>query len=131
MYHSPLTALVTLAAVTVTALFMSRVGSLRGKQQLNAPRMDGDEAFQRANRVHCNTIEQLVMFLPVLWLAVPVLGDPWAAAVGAVWVLGRLLYSRAYQQDPPKRLVGMLLTAFPTLVLMLAVLWGLFRSFTA
>ena len=123
------TALVTILAVLMTTAFGALVGSQRGKSKLSAPSVDGDETFQRAFRVHYNTIENLVVFLPVLWLSTGVIGDLWTAVIGAVWLLGRLLYQRAYMSDPSTRLIGMLLTMLPTGILSLVALWGVIRQF--
>jgi len=123
------TALVTMAATLLTFVFSGRVGMLRQKKHIDAPAVTGDPMFERAFRVHYNTIEQLVMFLPALWLATATLGDVYAAAVGAVWIVGRLLYSHAYMGDPDKRAPGMLTTLAATGVLSIAALWGIVKAF--
>ena len=114
--------LVTLLAVLQTLAFGNRVGMMR--REIKAPAMTGSEAFERANRIHLNTVEQLVLFLPSLWLALPVLHDNIAAGIGALWILGRLLYSRGYMQDPAKRGPGMWLTFLSTAVLCVAAMVG-------
>lgn len=123
------TALVTLASVVLIFVLIARVGRERTRSGLAAPAVTGDEAFERANRVHYNTIEQWVLFLPLLWLATAVIGDIWSAAIGALWVIGRVLYGAAYMNDPKKRGPGMMITAFSTLILALVVLWGIIRAF--
>lgn len=113
------TTLVTLLAILITFYFSLKVGSLRGRMGVEAPDTTGPEDFNRAYRVHMNTVEQLVLFLPSLWLGAHPLGDLYAASAGAVWLLGRLLYSIQYMRDPKGRSLGMVLTMLP-----LAVLWG-------
>ena len=71
----PFTALVTVAAVVLTFVLSLRVGAMRQKHGVKAPATTGHPEFERANRVHQNTVEQLVLFLPLLWLALYVLGD--------------------------------------------------------
>ncbi len=121
------TTFITLLAVFITFYFSLKVGSLRGKIGVNAPNCDGGDDFNRAFRVHMNTIEQIVLFLPSLWLALPVLGDLYAASAGAVWVIGRLLYSIQYMRDPNSRTLGMVLTFLPTVVLWGAAMWDVIQ----
>jgi uncharacterized membrane protein YecN with MAPEG domain len=42
----------------------------------------------------------------------------------ATWCLGRVIYARAYYADPAKRGPGFGLTFFPTLIMLVAGLWG-------
>ena len=125
------TALVTVAAVVLTFVLSFRVGMLRQKHGIGAPAMSGHPEFERGNRVHQNTIEQLVLFLPLLWLAAHVLGDAVGALIGAVWILGRVAYINAYVKDPAGRQPGMLITTAATGVLLLATLWGIVQGFAA
>ena len=129
MLEMKLTALVTLAALTLVFGFSGRVGMMRQKHGVDAPATSGHPEFERANRVHYNTIEQLVLFLPLLWLATGVIGDGWAAGIGVVWIAGRLVYAQAYQSDPAKRGPGMLVTLFATGVLGVTVAWGILQAF--
>ena len=63
------TALVTIAAVIYTFLLSARVGGARAKLGVDAPAMSGQPDFDKTFRIHMNTVEQLVLFVPVLWLA--------------------------------------------------------------
>ena len=125
------TALVTVAAVVLTFVLSLRVGKMRQAHGVQAPATSGHPEFDRAHRIHQNTIEQLVLFLPVLWLAANVLGDAVTALVGAVWVVGRIVYANAYAKDPAGRSPGMAVTTLPTGVLLLASLWGIVQGFMA
>ena len=125
------TALVTVAALILTFMLSVRVGRLRARLGVDAPAMSGAPLFDRVFRIHTNTVEQLVLFVPLLWLATSVLGDPIAAGVGAVWIVGRVVYANAYATDPARRAPGMAITLVSTGVLGLATLWGILRSFTA
>jgi glutathione S-transferase len=122
--------LVTLSAVLLTFLFSARVGKLREAEGIKAPSTTGSETFERVFRVHANTVEQLVLFLPSLWLALPVLHDNIAAGIGALWLLGRVLYARGYTQDPAKRGPGMAITFIATIVLWLAAVVGALSDYT-
>ena len=125
------TALVTVAAVVLTFVLSLRVGRLRQKHGVEAPATTGHPEFERGNRVHQNTVEQLVLFLPLLWLALYVLGDAIAGLIGAVWVVGRVLYANAYARDAAARQPGVTITAVSTAALLLASLWGIVQGFIA
>ena len=128
----PLTMLGTLAVVLITLIFAARTGQARGKTGVKAPAMSGSEEFERANRVHLNTVEQLVMFLPVMWIFASQMGDLAAGIAALVWVIGRFLYSQAYMADPAKRTVGFLIGALALVIPFLAstglIIWGLFAG---
>ena len=64
-----LSALVTLLAVALYIAMGARVGTLRARLGIKAPATSGHPQFERAYRVHLNTAEQYVAFLPLLWLA--------------------------------------------------------------
>ena len=98
------------------------VGRARGKYNVPAPASSGDPIFERYWRVHQNTLEQLVAFLPAI-LLYSSLGNPViAAGAGVVYLLGRLLYLRSYVANPESRAIGFLLTFAPTAFMMIASL---------
>jgi len=125
------TALVTIAAILYTFYLSGRVGLARNKLGVDAPAMSGQPAFDVAFRIHMNTIEQLVLFVPMLWLAVAVVGDIWAAEIGVVWIVGRVLYAAGYSKDVDKRGPGMGLTMLSTAVLTAIAIWGVIQAFLA
>ena len=61
--------LITLMLVAQYMAFTILVGAARGKSGIKAPAVTGDDNFERAYRVQMNTLEQLVMTLPALWLS--------------------------------------------------------------
>jgi len=104
-----------------------RVGNLRGKHGIRAPACSGHPEFDRAYRVQMNTLEQMGMTLPLLWLATlfPV-AWPWLPGlIGLLWVVGRIVYLRAYMADPEKRLIGAAISGILNLILLLLSLAGL------
>ncbi len=125
------TALVTIAALGYTFILSGLVGAARAKAGVDAPAMTGQPDFDRAFRIHMNTIEQLVLFIPVLWLATSVVGDVWAAEIGVVWVVGRVIYAAGYRKDAEKRGPGFIITLLPTAVLTVVALWGIGQAFMA
>jgi uncharacterized membrane protein YecN with MAPEG domain len=104
--------------------FGVQVGGARGKYSIKAPAVSGHEVFERIYRVQMNTLEQLVVFLPVLWMAARYWNPVWMAAIGAVYLVGRMIYRNSYIKDPGSRTLGFALTFFPSMVLLLATLVG-------
>ncbi len=76
-------------------------------------------------RVQVNTLEQMALFLPVLWMCAYFLADRWAALGGAVWIIGRILYALGYYKDPSKREIGFGITFFASVALMIGTVIGL------
>lgn len=106
--------LVTLAAAILFNTLAFQVGKARVKHGVPAPAVDGPPEFQRRYRTHMNTIEQAIVFLPVLWLCAIWVGDVWAGLGGAVWLAGRILYARGYYDDPKKRGAGFVIALAAT-----------------
>lgn len=104
--------------------FGLRVGAARGKYHVEAPAVSGHPMFERYFRVHMNTLEQLVVFVPAIWLFGAQISALWAAGIGVVFLLGRAIYLRDYVADPKKRSLGFALSMLPTLVLLLGGLGG-------
>jgi uncharacterized membrane protein YecN with MAPEG domain len=112
-------AIVTLLSLIKYIGFGLNVGFARGKSGIHAPAMTGDPLLERAVRVQANTLEWLPIFFVSLWLFALYWSDLVAAALGLVWILGRLLYARGYLADPDKRSTGFLIQASVCLVLIL------------
>jgi glutathione S-transferase len=97
--------------VTVLALLLYfglgiAVGVARIKYKISPPATTGDENFERIFRTHQNTLEQIVLFLPSLWLFSIFNNPVWGAAIGGVWVLGRIGYAWGYYIAAEKRAAG-------------------------
>jgi hypothetical protein len=123
----------TLVATTITLLalvqllfFGMLVGNARTKYQIKAPAVSGNEIFERYFRVQMNTIEQLLLFLPALWIAsaYAFVAYYWIALIGVVYLIGRMIYQRSYVADPAKRSAGFGMTALPVLALLVIDLVG-------
>lgn len=120
-----LTGFVTLAALLLYFAICFRVGYLRGKLRIDPPAIDGPVVFLRARGVHANTLEQLVLFLPALWLFALTMGDRIAALLGLVWIIARIGYALVYYRDPTKRIPLFMIGVLATLALLLGSLIGL------
>jgi len=84
--------------------------------------------FERYFRVQMNTLEQLVVFIPAIFLFAMKVDPRWAAGLGAVYLVGRVLYFTSYVRDPAKRGPGFGLTAIPNLALVVGGLIGAMRD---
>jgi uncharacterized membrane protein YecN with MAPEG domain len=118
MHPHSLVALVTLLAL-LTYFWMSvRVPAARAKCGIQAPAMTGDPLLERTIRAHYNTLEWLPIFLVSLWLFAIYWNDMVAAAMGLVWIVGRILYALGYAADAAKRGPGFLIQSVATAVLL-------------
>lgn len=116
--------LVTLCALIEYFVFGWLVGKARVKYAVKAPATSGHEVFDRYFRVQQNTLELLILFVPALWIAAQYWNPLWMAAIGAVYVIGRVLYARGYISDPKARHWGFVLSSVPVIVLILVALAG-------
>jgi glutathione S-transferase len=117
-------AVVTLLALVEYFFFSAQVARARGKAGLKAPAVVGDAIFERHFRVQQNTLEQLVIFLPSLWLFGLYVHAPTGAAIGLIFIVGRFVYYRAYVADPGKRGTGFLIGEVAQGVLLVGALIG-------
>jgi glutathione S-transferase len=116
--------IVATLAVIQYLVFGTFVGRARAKYGIKPPATSGHELFERVSRVHMNTLEQLVAFLPALFIASGYWPNAIIAGIGAFWIIGRLLYRHLYLKDPSKRHPGFLLTVVPTFILLAAAIVG-------
>lgn len=121
-------AIVTVLALLEFMWFGWLVGRARAKYGIAAPAITGNEFFERQFRVHMNTLEQLVIFLPALWIFAYYMSPLAAAGLGVVFIVGRAIYAVAYVRDPKSRSLGFGLTSAPMMFLMGGVLWGAIRA---
>ena len=115
MQMYPLTLLGTLAALAVFVWASIPVGQARGKFGVKAPAVTGHPEFERAFRAHQNTMEQLVLFLPLVWIVATLFGDLWGGIYSAAWVVGRIAYVIGYIKDAEKRGAGFLISGLASL----------------
>ena len=116
--------LVTVLALILFFVVTINVGRARFKSGIKAPQMSGDPEFERVVRVQQNTLEQLVLFLPALWIFALVVNPVYAAGLGAVWIIGRILYAWGYYQAAEKRGPGFGVSSLASIVLLLGSLVG-------
>ena len=95
--------LLSSAVLLVYYFTLLQAGLARAKYGIKAPSHDGPEEYVRKVRVHHNTIEHLVLFLPGLWLFSFAVDPIWAFIIGIVWPIGRIKYALDYYKDAEKR----------------------------
>lgn len=132
-------ALVVIGATWGMHLYMSHlVMQARAKYEVAYPALYAPEKhpykadFDSVQRAHQNTLETLwgVQLLILIVAAGP--QGHYAAPLGTVYVLGRLLYAHGYGENGPEgRLYGAILSHFgdlPLLLLSVGTGWGLLRG---
>src|ERR1700728_4160216 len=101
MYH--FTSIVTCLAILFYCFTTIQVAKARTASGIKAPAISGNPDFERVFRVQMNTLEWMPIFLPSLWLFAIYVSDGLAAALGLVWVAGRILYLIGYSQAANNR----------------------------
>ncbi len=122
---SPLVSLVTIASLIMFFVVTINVGRARAKYGIKPPEMSGNPDFERVVRVQQNTLEQLSLFLPALWIFAQFVNPIAAASLGTVWVIGRIIYAWGYYQAAEKRGPGFGISTLATVVLLLGSLIGI------
>ena len=120
----------SLALIVYMGIVMS-VGRARLRYQVEAPAVTGNPIFERHFRVQQNTVEQLVIFFPALFLFAQLVGEGLAAIVGLVFVAGRVIYAIGYVKDPARRGPGFLISSLANATLVLGALVGSVRALLA
>ncbi len=120
------TATVTCLAVAFYFFTSTQVARARVRLGVKLPAITGNPEFERIFRVQMNTLEWMPIFLPSLWLFAIYLGDPLAATLGVVWIIGRIVYFTGYSKAVEKRSPGFAIQALVCIVLWLgAAAWNL------
>src|ERR1700682_3922167 len=127
MYH--FTALVTCLAIAFYFFTSIKAGKARATFDVKAPAISGNPDFERVFRVQMNTLEWMPIFLPSLWLFAIYISDAIAAALGLVWIIGRILYMIGYARAVEQRGPGFAIQGLTCIVLWLgasgAIVWRL------
>jgi uncharacterized membrane protein YecN with MAPEG domain len=120
--------LTILVALVEYMAFAALVGRARAKYGIQPPATTGHPDFERVNRVHYNTLEALIVFIPAVLLFAQHVDPRWAAGLGAVFVIGRAAYAVGYMQAAKKRGIGAGITGIANLVLVAGALYGVIRA---
>ena len=101
------------------------VGFARTKYGIAAPATTGHADFERTNRVHVNTLENLIIFIPSVWIFGAYVSARWAAVLGFLFVVARAVYAVGYLRSAEKRSIGAGITGLVEIVLVVGSLVGL------
>ena len=115
----PFTISVTLLVLLVYHWMMFKAGGARAKYNVDAPRTDGPDDYRRVYRAHVNTLEHMASFLPAMWIFALLISDMWAAALGLVWTVDRIVYALGYYSAAEKRFPGLAISFITAVVLIL------------
>jgi glutathione S-transferase len=121
-----LPSMATALALLLYIVFTVNVGRARTRYGVEAPAVTGNPAFERIFRVQQNTLEQLIIFLPALWLFARFISETWAGIIGLVWIIGRLIYAWGYYRDAKQRGMGAGITFLCSVVLLAGAFVGMF-----
>src|SRR5215831_15319878 len=119
------TAFVTVLTVAFYFVLATRVAAARGKFGVKLPATTGNPDFERIFRAHVNTLEWMPTFLAPLWLCAVYFSDIAAAALGLVWIVGRILYFVGYSRAVEQRLPGFFIQGAVCLLLFVGAAVGI------
>jgi len=117
--------LIILLALVEYSVFVMIVGATREKYGVPAPATTGNEYWERLYRVQVNTAEQLVLFIPSIYAFSYYVSELWAIGIGCVFLFGRLIYFIGYKDSAEKRMVGAIMTTFPSYLMVMGAIVGL------
>ncbi|MBW2240550.1 MAG: MAPEG family protein [Deltaproteobacteria bacterium] len=117
-----LPALVSVIALLEYMFFAFKVGMSREKFDVPAPAVSGHPEWERLFRVQQNTLEQLMVFLPALWIFSLLIGPTLGAAIGVGFLIGRPIYFAGYVKDPKSRSTGFIIGFLTNAILLLGSL---------
>ncbi|MDY7003803.1 MAG: MAPEG family protein [Cyanobacteriota bacterium] len=117
--------LITVISLLMYFVVTINVGRARAKYNITPPQMTGEPNFERVLRVQQNTVEQIILFLPSLWLFSLFINPLWGAGIGTVWVVGRILFAWGYYQAAEKRTLGFGISSLAIITLLIGALVGI------
>jgi glutathione S-transferase len=117
--------IVILLALLEYQAFGGLVARARRRYGVKAPAITGQPDFERTFRVHQNTLESLVVFVPAVWIFGLYVSAFWAATLGIVFVVARVVYAAGYIRAAEKRGLGAGVSGVAMGILVLGGLVGL------
>jgi uncharacterized membrane protein YecN with MAPEG domain len=120
-----LVAIVSLLIFIQYMLFGAQAGLAHGKAKIPAPKMTGEINLEKRVRIQANTTEQMITFVPAMWMFATYIHIEAAAALGVAFIIGRQIFAWGYmQEDGGKRTPGFLITFLAGVITVLGALGG-------
>jgi uncharacterized membrane protein YecN with MAPEG domain len=115
------------------AWFGTLVAVARSRYKVPAPATTGHPDFERYFRVQQNTLEQLIVMIPALWIMALTLSPLWAALLGFLFCIARVWYAWGYYRKASDRHWGFTVGSVATGGLVIGAFIGIARNlfFTA
>jgi glutathione S-transferase len=117
--------IVTLLALLEYSILGVMVGRARQTYGVVAPATTGNPDFERYNRVHVNTLEALIVFLPAVWIFSLSVHYHIGVALGLLFLIARIIYARGYLSAASKRSTGAMATGAINAILVVGSLIAL------
>jgi glutathione S-transferase len=117
--------IVILLALLEYSILGIMVGRARGTYGVEAPATTGNPDFERIYRVHVNTLEALIVFIPAVWIFSMAVHYKTAVVLGLLFLIARIIYARGYMSAASKRGTGAALSGVINLILVLGSLIAL------
>ena len=118
------TCLIAIFYLTTTVM----VGYTRTKTKIQPPAMTGNIELEKAVRVQMNNLENMIYFLPMVWLFGFFVNSFWGGIVALLWLLGRIIYSIGYYRDVKSRSLGSIFYAPSILIVIFGTLYGVIMT---
>jgi len=115
---------IVVLALVEYAVLGAMVGRARVKYNVPTPATAGNPIFERYFRVHQNTMEQLIVFVPAMFIFATYAHMIAAVALGFIFVVARVIYAMNYIRDPEKRAGGAIATYLVNTILLIGCLIG-------
>jgi len=121
--------IVTLLALLEYSILGVMVGQARQRYGVEAPATTGNPDFERYFRVHENTLESLIVFVPAVWIFSLTVNYHFGVALGLLFVIARIIYASGYLSSAAKRAPGAIATAAINAILVLgSLIWLIVKA---
>jgi glutathione S-transferase len=117
--------IVTLLALLEYSILGVMVGRARQTYGIAAPATTGNPDFERIFRVHANTLEALIVFLPAVWIFSLSVHYHTGVLLGLLFVIARIVYAAGYMSAASKRSTGAFATGIINVILVVGGLIAL------
>ena len=121
--------IVTLLTLLEYSILGVMVGRARHTYGVEAPATTGNPDFERYFRVHDNTLEALIVFLPAVWIFSFSVNYHLGVVLGLLFVLARIIYAAGYLSAASKRSTGAIATGLINGILVIVpLIWILIKA---